>query len=205
MKKILAAVLAAALCIGIGIGGTLAWLTDKTENVVNTFTVGNINIDLIETDNEVDEDGNANTNDYKMVPGNTITKDPKVTVKANSEASWLFVKIEESGNLDDFIIYAVADGWIALTGVDGVYYREVDATEQDTSFDVIGNKGVNGNGTFVANKVLVKDSVTKAMMDAIEDGTANEPTLTFTAYAVQKDNITTVDEAWTQAQNAANY
>ena len=48
------------------VGGTIAWLTDSTDAVTNTFTVGNINIDLTETKNL----------DLKMVPGNTITKDP---------------------------------------------------------------------------------------------------------------------------------
>lgn len=184
-KKILAGVLACILLIGVGVGGTLAWLTTDTAPVVNTFTVGNIDITLEET-----------TTDYKMVPGNTIDKNPKVTVLSGSEASWLFVKIEESANLDDFIVYAVEDGWTPLDDVDGVYYREVPATTQDTPFDVIGNKGVDGMGTFVANKVLVKETVTKAMMDAIEKAPATAPTLTFTAYACQKDNIVSAADAW---------
>ena len=95
------------------VGGTLAWLTDQTDEVKNTFTVGDINIGLTET-----------TADYKMVPGNTIAKDPTVTVKANSEACWLFVQVTESTDLKDFITYAIAEGWTALPGVDGVYYRE---------------------------------------------------------------------------------
>lgn len=200
-KKILATVLAAALCIGIGIGGTLAWLADETEDVVNTFTVGNININLTETDNGVDKDGNENTNDYKMVPGNTIAKDPKVTVKANSEASWLFVKIEKSANFDDYMEdYVVADDWTELEDdkdnneLTTVYYREVAATTADTNFIVLKD-----------NQVKVLSTVSKSMMDDIEKGEVAEPTLTFTAYAVQMDNITTVGEAWTQAQNADNY
>lgn len=100
------------------IGGTIAWLTATTASVTNTFTVGNIDITLDET-----------TTDYKMVPGNTIAKDPKVTVKAGSEACWLFVKIEESANLDNYISYDVAEGWTKLntTPADTIYYRSVDA------------------------------------------------------------------------------
>ena len=75
MKKKITLLLSLALAVAIGIGGTLAWLTDKTESKVNTFTVGNIDIDLTET-----------TTNYKMVPGQTIDKDPKVTVEAGSEA-----------------------------------------------------------------------------------------------------------------------
>lgn len=157
------------------VGGTIAWLTDSTDAVTNTFTVGNINIDLTETKNL----------DLKMVPGNTITKDPKVTVKANSEACWLFVKVDESANLDDFISYTVDSSWTALDGVTGVYYREVPAVTTDTTFSVLAN-----------DKVTVKDTVTKSMMDAITNGSASAPTLAFTAYACQKDNVADAATAW---------
>ena len=175
-KKILVACLCVALAVLTIAGTTLAYLTAKTDAVVNTFTVGNIDITLTET-----------TTNFKMVPGSTIAKDPKVTVKANSEACWLFVKVEESTNLDSFISYTIASGWTALTGVDGVYYREVAATTTDTSFDVLVN-----------NQVTVKDTVTKPMMDAITKGTDTNPTLTFTAYAIQKAGFTTVADAWTE-------
>ena len=43
-KKIIATVGACALCLGLGVAGTLAWLTDKTESVTNTFTTSNVDI-----------------------------------------------------------------------------------------------------------------------------------------------------------------
>ena len=141
-KKTLALVLALTLLVAGVVVGTLAWLTDQTAEVKNTFTVGDINIDLTET-----------TADYKMVPGNTITKDPTVTVKANSEACWLFVKVTESENLDTFITYAIAEGWTALSGVDGVYYREVPASTADQTFSVLAD-----------DAVTVKSNVTKTML-----------------------------------------
>ena len=73
MKKKLTTVLAIVLVVALSVAGTYAYLTAKTAQVVNTFTVGNVNIDLTEK-----------TTDYKMVPGTTINKDPKVTVKADS-------------------------------------------------------------------------------------------------------------------------
>lgn len=164
------------LVLCCAVGGTLAWLSDKTDSVVNTFTVGDINITLTESDNL----------NLKMVPGNNITKDPKVTVKSGSEACWLFVKVEKSANFDDFMTYEMADGWTVLTGVDGVYYREVTASAADTSFEVL--KG---------NQVTVKDTVKKEDLQAVK--TANQPTLTFTAYAVQKDNIADAATAWAKA------
>lgn len=172
-KKTLALVLALTLLVAGVVGGTLAWLTDQTAEVKNTFTVGDINIGLTET-----------TADYKMVPGNTIAKDPTVTVKANSEACWLFVKVTESTNLEAFISYDIAEGWTALPGVDGVYYREVPASAADQTFSVLAG-----------DAVTVKSDVTKT---TLETAKTNAPTLTFKAYAIQKDHFTTADAAWAE-------
>ena len=175
--------IALTLCVmfvvlAASIGGTVAWLTDKTGTITNTFTAGDINITLAETTG----------NTYKMVPGNTIAKNPKVTVEAGSEASWLFVKVEKSANFDTFMTYTMADGWTLVPGQTNVYYREVGAMTEDTSFDVI--KG---------NQVTVKETVTKSDLEAVK--TANQPTLTFTAYAVQKANVDTVEAAWNLAKD----
>lgn len=174
-KKITITIICAVLSCVCLIGTTFAWLVDKTDPVENTFTVGNVDIELAESTGL----------DLKMVPGNTITKDPKVTVIGGSEACWVFIKIEKSANFDTFMTYALADGWTPLAGNDGVYYREVATSAVDQPFAVL-----NGD------KVTVKDTVTKAMMDAITAGTSTNPTLTFTAYAVQRDNINTAADAW---------
>lgn len=175
-KKTLALVLALVL-VGI-IGGTIAWLTDSTEKVVNTFTDSDIEITLDETTGE----------EYKMVPGYTIGKDPKVTVKTGSEKCYLFVKLEKSDNFTDFLTYEMADGWIALGGVENVYYRTVGAANMGTAYSVLKN-----------DQVIVKGNVTKEMMNDLTG--VNYPTLNVTAYASQYNkNATenfTVNEAWT--------
>ena len=173
-KKLIALTAAFLLVIGAAVAGTVAWLTDKTSKVENIFTVGNIDIALAET----------KTN-FKMVPGETIAKDPKVSVKAGSEACWLFIKVEEGNKVADFIDYTIDPSWTKLE--DGVYYREVAATDTVREFSVLTN-----------DQVTVKDTVTKAMMDGITEQT--NPTLTFTAYAVQKAGFDTAAAAWTAAQ-----
>lgn len=187
-KKITIAVVCAVLSCVCLIGTTFAWLVDKTEPVKNTFTVGNVDITLTETGATLN--GSVYENSFKMVPGNTITKDPKVTVIGGSEACWVFIKIEKSANFDTFMEYAVATGWTALAGNDGVYYREVAASAADQPFVVLAD-----------NEVTVKNTVTKAMMDEIVADASLKPTLTFTAYAVQRDNINTAAEAWTIANS----
>lgn len=172
--RVLVMAVALTLIIGGIIGGSVAWLTATSNTVTNTFTVGNIDIELTE------ESGST----YKMVPGNTIQKNPKVTVKTGSEACWLFVKIEKQNKIDDFITYSVDEGWTALPNVDNVYYREVNAT----------TSGVNEFYVLDGNTVTVKDTVTNDALNGLTE--AQYPKLSFTAYAVQKDNIGDALTAW---------
>lgn len=181
MKKTLTVVIALVLVVVMSVAGTVAYLTASTGPVVNTFTVGNIDISLAET-----------KTDFKMVPGSNIDKDPKVTVKGGSEACWLFVKVEKSANLDSFVTFAIDAGWTELTGVSGVYYREVSADTADQEFAVLKD-----------NKVTVNSDVTKTMMDNLGKDGATQPTLTFTAYAVQKAGFeSNVAGAWDEVKPA---
>lgn len=187
--KSLALIVALVLLVGSMIGGTAAWLIATPDPVVNTFTYGDININLNETDTRLDNDGNPNTNKYEMMPGQSITKDPKITVKSGSEDMWLFVKLEKSSNFDSFMEYIVADGWTALSGVDGVYYQQIFAKDVETADKEIM---VIKNDT-----VTVKESVTKEQLNALDSGSSeNYPTLTVTAYAVQYAGNDTVAVAW---------
>lgn len=173
-SKAFAAVLALALVLGCALGGTVAWLVANSDTVTNTFTYGDINIALTET--------KPVNREAKIIPGMDIEKDPKVTVKANSEACWLFVKVEEAGTfVGSKVTYSIADGWTALTGQPGVYYREVGAVTADTGFYALKD-----------NVVKVSDTLTKEDIKNI----TTKPTLTFTAYAVQKDGITDAATAW---------
>ena len=178
--KTMILVLAVMLIVGCTIGGTLAWLTATTDEVKNTFTTSDISITLDETK------GGANK-EFKMVPGYTIEKDPKVTVLAGSEKCYLFVKLEKSTNFDSFMTYTTATGWTALTDVANVYYRVVETSTANQPFDVLSG-----------NSVSVKDTVTKADMNTLTSTTY--PTLTVIAYASQyyKNNTEafTANEAW---------
>lgn len=173
--KTLLVMLALCLLIGGVIGGTVAYLIDRTPTVKNTFTTSDVKIELTETG--VDEN---NKQSFKMVPGATIKKDPTVTVKAGSEACYVFVKVEKSTNFGTYMTYGMAEGWNQLkdgngTDVAGVFYREVATGNKDQAFAVLAN-----------DQVTVLPSVTKGMM---ADAKNANPTLTFTAYAIQKNYL----------------
>ena len=183
-SKLFVMMLALVLVFGCAVGGTIAWLTAETTPVVNTFTYGDIDITLAETVGP----------NFKIIPGVEIKKDPKVTVKATSEPCYLFVKVEEE-NWPEFketdgtkkVSYEIAEGWTALEGHDGVYYRTIDTvTTSDTSYSVL--KG---------DKVTVSENLTKVEINSIA-ADKRTPELTFTAYAIQKEGFTTPAAAWTE-------
>lgn len=181
MKKTLITILVTVLLCGCVFGTTFAWLMDKTTTITNTFTYGNVDIDLAESTNL----------DLKMMPGKTITKDPKVTVIGGSEACWLFVKIDKSANYGNFLAdYAVAEGWTALPDHAGVYYRSVSASTADQAFPVLAG-----------NSVKVLDTVTQKQFDDIKNGSDTAPTLAFTAYAVQSEGVADAATAWGYTTN----
>lgn len=172
--------LALVLVLGCAVGGTVAWLVAKTDPVVNTFTYGDINITLTET--------KPTNRQAKIIPGVDIGKDPKVTVKADSEACWLFVKVEEEGTfVANKVTYSVDDGWTKGDGTkipENVYYRAVDAVTTDTDFAVLKD-----------NKIYVREELSKSDIQSI----TTQPKLTFTAYAVQKDGMADAAAAWAAA------
>ena len=202
MKKKAMALVLALVLVTVGIvGGTMAWLTAQATEVKNVFTDSDINITLTET-----ELGQNNEKSFKMIPGHTITKDPKVTLKAGSEACYLFVQvIEDLGDwqttatgdskaFTDYLEYEVATNWTKGNGTDipvNVYYIKVDSvTSADTDYPIL-----------VGDKVKVSgDNVTKTMMDAIDEEDEAKPTLTFKAAAVQlyktQNEEFTVSEAY---------
>lgn len=189
-KKMLVILLALTVTMVTAAGGTLAFLYG-TQNVKNTFTYGDIQIDLEETDTGLDPDQNPDTNQYPMLPGQPIHKDPKVTVYAGSLDSWLFVELTESWNFADYLSYTVADGWEPLEGVPGVFCRAVDAMGESQTFPMIKD-----------DLIYMKESVTLGQLATLTD--ADYPTLTIKAYAIQRsaaiEETATAQAAWALLQ-----
>lgn len=185
-KKGLALFLALTLLVVGVVAGTLAWLTAKSDVVTNTFTTSDIKVELKETTGT----------EYKMIPGYTISKNPKATVLAGSEECYLFVKLDKSASFDTYLEYVIADGWTKLDGVDTVYYRVVDGTTNQigTPYSVLKD-----------DQVTVKGSVTKEQMNALDAEGAVKPTLTIMAYASQLHKNATdtfsASEAWNNIAN----
>ena len=184
-KKVFMTVLCAAALVVASVLGTMAFLTSK-DKVNNTFTVGNVAITLDEakvTDvgNPVEGADRVKANIYKLIPGHEYTKDPTVHVTANSEDSWVFIKVEDGlAAIEDDTTVAdqiTGNGWTALDGVAGVYYKEYSSSTAATDLVVFETFKVKGDAD-VAQYANAKIDVT--------------------AYAIQKDGFTTPAAAWAE-------
>lgn len=96
-SKALLLTLCAVLLVAASVLGTMAYLTSSAE-VKNTFTVGKVEIKLDEAKvnaNGIPEEGagRVTANSYKLMPGNTYTKDPTVTVLNGSDAAYVRMKV----------------------------------------------------------------------------------------------------------------
>lgn len=182
-KALLLALCAVALVVTT-VFSTMAYLTSN-DSVTNTFTVGKVAITLDETDVTNNTSSRVKTNAYHLLPGNTYTKDPTVHVAANSEDSWIFVKVDNQiANIEANETIAAqieANGWTALTGVAGVYYKEY--TKQDTVKDLV-----------VFENFTIKDDVDNDTL-ALYNG----KTVVVKAYAIQKAGFETdAAKAWAE-------
>ena len=134
-KKVVTLSLVVALIATAAIGGTFAYFTD-TDDATNTFTVGNVDIELTEPnwDNKTPDDptdgGEGEAQD--VYPGEPLAKDPTVE---NIGKNPCFVRVHVT-NLDqfvkeygadamiglrtDYVDGKLGDGWVKHT--DGYYY-----------------------------------------------------------------------------------
>lgn len=194
--KALMLVLCAVLLVTASVLGTMAYLT-STDKVVNTFTVGKVAITLDEA--QVKEDGTpvagaarVKENAYHLLPGHTYTKDPTVHVQANSENSFIFVKVEngiaryEAGTT--IAAQIAANGWTLLDGVENVYYKAYTKSAEITNLPVFSS-------------FTIADNANAA--DSWNNFSA-ETKVTVTAYAVQQDGFVSVAAAWGETFGATH-
>lgn len=99
-KKIISLCLVIALVATAIAGATLAYFNDTTGPVENTFTVGNVDIELDEPKWDDDED-------HHFLPGVSFDKDPTITVEPGSDDCWIFMEAE----MNKF------NSWLRLVGI----------------------------------------------------------------------------------------
>lgn len=206
-SKVLLLALCAVCLVAVSVLGTLAYLTDS-ENVVNTFTVGNVDIKLDETD--VDETGTpiegndrVMENEYHLVPGGKYVKDPTVTVIKGSEESYIrmLVTISDIADLkaalgENFLPQNYVEGW------DSNIWSCVnikDNGDDTVTYEFRYHKTVNA---YKADEDIVLEALfTKINVPGELSGeelkTIQEMKITVIGNAIQKAGFETADAAWT--------
>ena len=206
-RKILAMVAALALTAALAVGGTLAYLTSH-DTVVNTFTVGNVQIKLDEA--KANTDGTLDTttservkaNSYKLLPGHKYNKDPMVTVLKDSESSYIkmTVTFTKSAELDAIFAPSGADMTSIFNGYDSanwIYKGNTENTTDNTrTYEFWYKETVAAPDGDVAldalfDSITVPGTITNAQLDTIKG-----MTITVNAYAIQADGFKDAADAW---------
>ena len=201
-RKALTMVLCALLLVSATMFATIAYLTSKDE-VNNTFKVGNVHITLDEA--KVKPDGtpvpNADRvkeNEYKLIPGHSYTKDPTVTVMANSEDCYVralvtinkreaIYNLPSDINIED--CFDINQNWVFKSETEDITndtytYEFWYKSKVETS-----NENVKLPALFTT--IIVPESLTNEQLKTLEG-----LKIDVVAHAIQADGFDTAADAW---------
>lgn len=211
-KRIMMVVCSLILVASISIVGTMAYLTDETEEVENTFTVGSL-FDPDAPDPEEDgqfvlyeheafdedEDGvyllesagalsdEVTENTYKVLPNVNIPKDPFVRTDVELELdAYVFVEVVDNTTLT----FAVDDGLWTSLGIKGTKGGDMYVLKANDGIVEAGNK-------LPATTILKNNTITVG-----DDGIAENESLSFYGYLIQKGTFANAKAAFEAAYPA---
>lgn len=205
-SKALILTLCAVLLVTASMLGTMAYLT-STDEVENTFTVGQVKIKLDEA--KANTDGSlvagaarVKANSYKLLPGHTYNKDPMVTVLNGSEASYvkMTVTFSKANELDAIFAPNGADLINIFNGYDSANWiykgNTKDAAADTRTYEFWYKEAVGAPTADVAldalfDSITVPGTITNEQLATIEG-----MTITVNAYAIQADGFANAEAAW---------
>lgn len=208
-KKTILTCIAVVVLLVISVAGTLAWLTD-TDSAVNTFTVGQVHITVDEAKVNADGTpvvgaGRVKANEYHILPGMTYTKDPTLTVEADSEDSYvrMILTVHNASdvqavltkyNLGDFSV--LIGGWDKNTWLYEGFTE--DTTNNTISFEfrykeVVAKSTTDTKLTALFDTLIVPGEITGEEMKDLYDGGFKMGVF---GHAIQAAGFDTEDAAW---------
>ncbi len=178
-KSLIASGIAVMLVVAMLCSSAIAFLSDSSDEVENTFLTNQNGVDLEETTGD----------DYDIVPGTEEEKDPTITATYTLD-SYVFVVVTD--NTQELVTYEIAEGWIKLDvetedGV-SVYYQVVTYDADDADED----------GLCTSILSVLKDNQVSYDIDLTNEDLADKDdvTLTFQAFIVQCEGFDTAEAAW---------
>lgn len=192
-KNFLTILLSLALVAVIGVGATLAYLTDNTQTVNNKFAFDDIEITLKENasvpagqsylirenkDNTVAdttpiEDSDVGVVYSDILPGATVEKNPYITVSESNAHAYVYAYV--TGVADPLTVVAWSEGWTEVeTDLTGTLLRREVAKDAAGSYDIFTQVQVatTANGEETLNDISIEayahqaDNVELAVADA---------------------------------------
>ena len=206
-SKAILMVVCAMLLVAASVMGTLAYLT-STATVTNTFSVGKVEIALDEA--KVGADGKALTsgertitgNQYHLLPGHDYDKDPTVTVKAGSDASYvrMLVKVTFTDAPTDAMMATNLD--TIFTGHQSTKWIRNAKTVSDDNmtinyeyryFETVAAPNADVKLAPLFTGISVPDGYTETEINIL-----NGMKIEITAQAIQADGFATAAAAWAE-------
>lgn len=213
-SKVLITVFCAVLLVTVSVLGTLAYLTSQ-DIVVNTFTVGNVNITLDEAD--VNEDGTViegadrvKENNYHLIPGQTYVKDPTITVKAKSEASYvrMLLTINCADAFDAIYAPNKADLTTIFNGYDAAnwVYETVtrDTAKNTITYEFRYKEIVDKSETDTVLYALFDSITVPSSFDSKDMASIADLKITVVGHAIQATGFADADAAWSAFNEQIN-
>ena len=205
-SKALLLTLCAVVLVIATVFGTMAYLT-STDEVTNTFTVGQVKIKLDEakanTDGSLVEGADrVKANSYKLLPGHTYNKDPMVTVLKGSEPSYvkMTVTFSKANELDAIFdpnganLTSIFKGYDATNWIGKGNTKDAAANTRTYEFwykETVGAPAADVPLDALFDSITVPGAITKEQLATIEG-----MTITVNAYAIQADGFETEAAAW---------
>ena len=167
-------VIALVLSMATAISGTLAYLT-ATDTATNTFTVGNVSIDL--------QEPSYTGNNQTLLPGVEIAKDPQIKNTGSTEA-WVWMEITVPTDLMQYI-----QGWDSSE-----FTKTETVSGANTIVTMKRNAKLAANATTAAafTKIVLPSSLTSMPESLTTSGSVD---IVVNAYAIQGNAATTIGGA----------
>lgn len=205
-KKVFLGVFCAVVLVVGSVMGTMAYLTSK-DDVVNTFTVGNVQINLDEKDVDIYGDpipgaARVKANNYKLLPGHTYVKDPRITVLEGSESSYvkMTVTVTKANELDAIFAPGGATLINIFNGYDSTNWsykgnsKNSDANTRTYEFwykETVAAPDADVALDALFDSITVPGTITNEQLATIKG-----MTITVNGYAIQADGFADAEAAW---------
>lgn len=206
-KTILAAVV---LLLVFVVGGAIAYFTD-TDTKTNTFTIGNVDIDLVESTWENLDKAKVDKNDNNipdaaedMMPGGTVDKDPVIKNLSTKNPAYVFAKVEvpcttivaPATTSEELFTYTTNAGWTELSSAactsggtaTHVYYYGTGETLTALA------KAANASTPTPTSKPVFSSVTLRSTLKGNEGLTGNK-NIVVTGYGIQTEGLTSTAPA----------